>query len=130
MKVFCINIYDEYWLHSQARRALKCVYDHVIHKCKNITLQDYSRILVTLTILSTFSVRLPFRHVFKKEVIIFVVSYIYMSLCISLSLYVFIYHKLFTLVIQYRIQEISTKRQKPIHISTGCMSMLKTQLMN
>jgi len=72
MKIFCINIYD-----SQAHRALKLIYEHVIHICKNFTLQDHSRVLVILTILSTFQVRLPFSTIqacFQKEVIVIVDS--------------------------------------------------------
>lgn len=54
MKTFCINTYDEYRLHTQAHRSVKCVYEHVNYKCKNIALQDYRRVLVILTTLSIF----------------------------------------------------------------------------
>lgn len=69
------------------------VYKHVIHKCKNITLQDYSRILVILTILSTFSVRLPFSTIqacFQKDVIFVVsmtISSTYSAVCWDLLLF-------------------------------------------
>lgn len=130
MKLFCINIYDKYRLHSQAHRALKCVYERVIPKCKNNTLQDYSRMLVILTTLSTFSVRLPFSTIyacFQKEVNNFCRLFdhkLYVQCCMLRS------NTIYNSVIQYKIQEISTKRQKPIQIIAGCMAMLKTQLIN
>lgn len=121
MKIFCINIYDEYRLHSQTHSSVKCVHEHVIYKCKNIALQDYRRVLVIPTTIPTFWVRLPFSTIkacFQNKVIFDHKLHVQYHMLRPNIIYTIIY----TTVIQYKIQEICTKRQKPIHIITGCMS--------
>lgn len=108
----------------QTQRSVKCVYEHVIYKCKNTALQDYGRVLVILTTLSTFWVRLLCSTIgacFQNKVIFDHKLHVQCHMLRPNIIYTIIY----TSVIQYKIQEICTKRQKPIHIITGCMSRLK-----